>query len=75
MEIKVTNCGNCIFRNSDYDPDCVGEDTYDTCSLLRHKNEEYFIAAYNSWDDKIKLETTLPNCPLLKENIIVSYGN
>lgn len=83
MEIKVKNCGNCIFRYSDFDPNSMGNDTVDMCILLRNHfiDKNYFIDSYNSYDENgdynesNKLNKTLDNCPLLKEEINVKYEN
>jgi len=78
MTIKVTNCGDCIFRESHYNPDSMGYDTVDSCILLRNvaknTNRDYFIGAYNTFEEyKQKvLNKRLENCPLDKEQIIVS---
>lgn len=84
MTIKVTNCRDCIFRESDFNPDSTGKDTIDSCILLRElhfkssKPINYDIAVYNSFTDLGEeyfpeaLNKRLPNCPLDKEQIIVS---
>ena len=55
MKIKVTNCGDCIFR--------IIMGSHDYCqSLDMNENEDNFI---------LNLETTLPNCPLKQGEITV----
>ena len=83
MEIKVTKCGDCIFRDHDWNPDAIGADTHDSCILLRDKyiytnlNVNYTIAVYNLTDEHgvenhpKELETTLSNCPLTMGKISV----
>jgi len=78
MIIKVNNCGDCIFRESDFNPDSVGYDTVDSCILLKNvaqnTNKEYFIGAYNTFEEYEQecLKKRLLNCPLDKEQIIVT---
>ena len=85
MKIKVTNCKDCIFRESDFDPNSMGYDTVDSCILLRNMmykpNSEvinYHIASYDSFTELGEenfpnvLNNRLPECPLDKEQIIVS---
>lgn len=78
MTIKVNNCRDCIFRESHYNPDSMGYDTSDICLLLKKQNitafKSYSIATYDSFEEEQpkELEQRLPNCPLDKEQIIVS---
>lgn len=84
MTIKVNNCRDCIFRQSDFEPNTSENDTIDTCQLIRHKanyitnGKIEFIACYNSFDENGEeyfpevLNKRLPNCPLDKEQIIVT---
>lgn len=74
MTIKVNNCGDCIFRESDYDPNSSGYDTVDSCILLKKDKLYDLIAVYDSWvEEKPKeLEQRLENCLLDKEQIIVT---
>ena len=86
MTINVTNCGDCIFRESDFDSDSLGKDTVDSCILIRQimynnpKYWNYHIASYNSFTDEgeqyypKELQTTLPNCPLKGQEITVKLN-
>lgn len=81
MTIKVTNCSDCIFRESDYDPNSPGYDTVDSCillrDLLRKGSQEiisYHIATYDSFNEELPeaLNKRLEDCPLHKKQIIVT---
>lgn len=78
MTIKVTNCRDCIFRESHYMPDSPGYDTVDTCILLRKQSTKEnrnlgFIAVYDSFKRNPRiLKKRLPSCPLDKEQIIIT---
>ena len=67
MEIIVSNCVHCPFMQEDFDPDCFGKDTIETCTLLKS-----VIRIYNSFE-KPKDVKMLKNCPLKKENIIIKF--
>ena len=82
MNINITNCGDCIFRESDIDFDSVGDDTVDSCILLRKayyenrskdKIRNYTIAVYDSYEDKpiVELTEVLPDCPLIKDDLTI----
>lgn len=77
MEIKVTKCMDCPFLKSYYDN--MDEINYECNLLIREYNEVswvfYDIEIDNKNNVNSKNKKTLDNCPLLKENIIVSYGN
>lgn len=81
MKIKVTKCGDCIFRNHDWNPDAMGFDTHDSCTLLQHLAiENSHIATYDLTNDKGEenhpksLETVLKNCPLKQGDISVNLA-
>lgn len=77
MTIKTTNCGDCPFRQSNYNPDSMGYDTIDYCIAPRIKElvrkSAYNIAVYDSWDEENQpdLSKTLTDCPLKQGEIIV----
>lgn len=75
----VNNCGNCPFMVLDMDFDVVGYDTLCYCNLLVLKQDLHnnSIVAYDTYEYQNKevpeLQTVLPNCPLLKEEINIKY--
>ena len=86
MILQTKTCKDCIFRESDFDPNSIGHDTIDSCSLLRKLILEddkgkfgvsYHIDVYDSYtitgEEFIpeSLNKRLDNCPLDKEEIII----
>lgn len=75
--MTVNNCGNCPFMITEVDYDTIGYDTLHYCNLIRFRELVFTdnnIAVCDSYDDPPKeLETVLPNCPLLKEEINIKY--
>lgn len=71
MNIKVTGCVDCPFRNYDYDEWAVGMDTVETCMLKQHidpSSSEYFIDVYRSSHEEKELKT--PEwCPLKVDSV------
>lgn len=72
MKLRIKSCRDCPFLIKDVDNNVIGADTCFYCNLLKEKN---FIVCYDSFENielpyKLTHEV-LPNCPLLKEEIIV----
>lgn len=77
MTINVTNCGDCIFRIHHVDYNSMGHDTIDSCELIQHLRGNYVgIAVYDSYNEEEipELKTTLLNCPLKEQEIIVKLN-
>lgn len=74
MNIKVTGCEDCPFRNHDYDDWAVGSDTLELCMLKQHidpSSSDYFIDVYSSRDQDRELVT--PEwCPLKGDGFTIS---
>lgn len=48
MDIEISNCGQCPFRNEEYDDYSTGHDTLVSCLLSNEVNNKYLcIDAYN----------------------------
>lgn len=77
----VNNCGNCPFKVEDWNPDSAGNDVYCYCNLLNFRINgdmvNITIASYDSYETKggkvPELQTVLPNCPLLIEELNIKY--
>jgi hypothetical protein len=72
MNITITGCENCVFREHSFDDD---GDEFNVCSLIRWNImrqdihlplENYFIDFYKNYKVKSVNIKTLDNCPLLK---------
>ncbi len=71
MDIKVTGCEDCIFREFSYDEWAIGSDCMNFCTLARYKNmPDNIINMYrgSGTDDDDRIDT--PEwCPLMLEDI------
>lgn len=50
--MTVTNCSDCPFRYSDWNPDSMGADTVEFCTLAMHRGLTGIISVYDSYSEE-----------------------